>query len=185
MILVHRGGRYYRVADPLWIDPLDPRYSKLYGGRWTPRGEFAGLYLCATADVAAANARRQHVGRAIGLFDLRPDARPHLVDVEVSDLVVADAVSDEGVADLRLRPSYPAACEHAVCQAIAREVHALGADGIAGRSAAEATRTSWIGEELTVFESAVSKVMSVAIRRFDEWYPDATPGAGDISPLIA
>ncbi len=49
--------------------------SSVAGAGSTP-GEFGALYLNATVRVAAANARAQHSGRAIKLFDLLPEARP-------------------------------------------------------------------------------------------------------------
>ena len=65
---VSRGGPYDRVAAPEWIDPADTAYSKQRGGRWNPVGELGALYLNATIQVAAANARAQHARRAIKLL---------------------------------------------------------------------------------------------------------------------
>ncbi|MBV8709252.1 MAG: RES domain-containing protein, partial [Acidobacteriaceae bacterium] len=73
---VHRSGFYYRVVAPNWVNPADTSYSKRQGGRWNPPGEFGALYLNADVHVAAANARAQHAGRALKLFDLLPEARP-------------------------------------------------------------------------------------------------------------
>lgn len=96
MLTCRRGGRYYRVAKPEWVDPLDLSFSKVHGGRWNPPGDFGALYLGGSEEVAAANARRQHRGRAIGLFDLRPERRPVLVTVEVPEGTVLDAVTPGG-----------------------------------------------------------------------------------------
>jgi len=169
-----RGGEYYRVVAPDWTEPLDTTYSKQYGGRWNPPGEFGALYLNANLRVAAANARAQHAGRAIKLFDLHPSARPELVTAEVPQRDVVDAVSPDGVAALGFAESFPFGVSWLPCQAIARAAKADGISGIATRSNAEATATRVVGEELAVFEGCA--VAERARRPFAAWYPDPIPG---------
>ena len=159
----------------MWTDPLDPSYSKLYGGRWTPPGEFGALYLCATIDVAAANARWQHRHRAVKLFDLRPEARPSLVMVNVPENRFLDAVTSEGISALRLPRVYPYGVTRERCWAVARRAHSQGVPGIACRSNAEATASSWIGEELALFDDALPVRRVGKIKPFAQWYPDAIP----------
>jgi RES domain-containing protein len=171
-----RGGRYYRVVDPSYLDPLDTSYSKAGGGRWNPAGEFGALYLCADFAVAAANVRFQFVGRAIKLFDLSPSARPELVTVDIPRLDVVDVVTADGVHALGLPPSYPNGVPWPPCQAIAREAYADGAAGVAARSNAEVTATSWVGEELAVFDT-VSGLAQISREVFPVWYPDPIPGS--------
>lgn len=175
MSLLLRGGRYYRVANPAWIDPLDPSYAKRYGGRWTPPGEFGALYLCATIVVAAANARAQHRHRAIKLFDLRPEARPSLVLVNVPENRFLDVVSDAGIAELRLPRTYPFGVPHERCWPIARRAYAKRIPGIACRSNAEATPTEWIGEELALFDYSLPVRRVRTVKAFAQWYPDQRP----------
>jgi RES domain-containing protein len=171
-----RSGQHYRVVDPSYADPLDTSYAKAAGGRWNPRAEFGALYLCVNASVAAANARQQHAGRAIKLFDLLPDARPELVTVEVPRLDVVDAVSASGIGALGLPATYPFVVPWPPCQAIARTAFAEGLNGVAARSNAESTSTSWVGEELAAFDSVVG-IAAISREAFNQWYPDPIPGS--------
>jgi RES domain-containing protein len=172
---IGRGGAYYRVLAPDWIDPTNTEYSKQRGGRWNPAGEFGALYLNATLHVAAANARARHAGRAIKLFDLLPDARPELVTFEVPMAAVVDACTPDGIAALGFAENFPYGIPWPPCQAAAREAHATGLPGIASRSNAEATVTATVGEELALFEEVVVGAPS-ARRQFHHWYPDPIPG---------
>ena len=174
-LTIRRGGTYYRVAAPQWIDPADTAYSRQRGGRWNPALEFGALYLNATVEIAAANARAQHAGRAVKLFDLLPEARPELVTFEVPKVEVVDACSKDGVAALGFAENFPYEVNWAPCQAIAREAQAAGLSGVAARSSAEVTATSSVGEELALFER-VELGAPQARRRFNEWYPDPIPG---------
>lgn len=173
-LTVLRSGLYYRVVAPEWTDPASTAYSKLYGGRWNPQGEFGALYLNATIKVAAANARTQHAGRAIKLFDLLPEARPELVTFDVPMTDFLDACTPEGVRELGFPDHFPYGVPWAPCQAIAREAYANGVAGVAARSNAEVTATTFVGEELACFEGVI--VCSSKNRlRFEEWYPDPIP----------
>ena len=173
--IIRRGGSYYRVVAPNWHDPADTSYAKEHGGRWNPVGEFGALYLCASVQVAAANARAQHAGRAIKLFDLLPAARPELVTFEVPMADVVDACTPPGIAALGFAESFPYGVAWPACQAISREAHAVALAGVAARSNAEATATVSVGEELAFFEEAAAIAVPER-RRFREWYPDPIPG---------
>jgi len=174
-LVVRRSGPYYRVVAPKWVDPADTSYSKQRGGRWNPAGEFGALYLNATIQVAAANARAQHAGRAIKLFDLLPEARPELVTFEVPIVDVLDACTPKGIAALGFAENFPHGVPWPPCQAIAREVRANALSGVASRSAAESTEATSVGEELALFDKVVAGPPR-ARRRFDKWYPDPIPG---------
>jgi RES domain-containing protein len=171
-----RGGRYYRVVDPSYLDPFDTSYAKVAGRRWNPPGEFGALYLCATLAVASANARCQFVGRAIKLFDLLPESRPELATVDLPRRDVVDAVTADGVAGVGLPPNYPWDVPWAPCQVIARKAFADGISGIGARSNAEATATSWVGEELAVFDRFPGFAQA-SREAFALWYPDPIPGS--------
>ena len=173
-LTIARGGRYYRVVDPRYRNPFDTAYAKAAGRRWNPPGEFGALYLCATLAVAAANARFQFVGRAIKLFDLLPSARPELVTVDVPHLDTVDLITAGGVDAVGLPPSYPWRVPWEPCQAIAREAYGDGIAGVAARSNAEATVTSWVGEELAVFDT-LGEFAQVTRDAFALWYPDPIP----------
>ena len=167
-----RRGAYYRVCKPDWLDCGETSYSKAAGGRWNPPGEFGALYLNATVKVAAAQARQQHAGRAIGLFDLRPERRPELATFEVPRVTLVDAVTAEGLHALGLPADYPLGVPWPPCQAIGRRAYRELA-GVAARSAAEARPGHTAGEELTLFD----RLTLAAVRRepFRVWYPDPVP----------
>ncbi len=175
MKAVTRGGHYYRVFKPGWGNPLDTKPSFEHGGRWNPSGEFGVLYLSQTLAVAAANARRQHLGRAISLFDLKPERRPHLLTVDVPRSLNLDVVTREGLSALKLPASYPWHIERERCHPIGKRAYAEHRlRGIAARSAAECMRTQWLGEELAWFDLS-PRVIEVERRSFARWYPDVYP----------
>jgi RES domain-containing protein len=170
-----RGGHYFRVFKPDWDDPLDTKPNRERGGRWNAPGTFGALYLNATPAVAAANARRQHAGRAIGLFDLRPERRPSLLTVDVPRGLHADVVTIDGIKMLRLPANYPWNVDHERCRPIGKRAYAEARlRGVACRSAAECTATEWLGEELAWFDRS-KKLDAVERRAFTKWYPDPYP----------
>jgi hypothetical protein len=57
--------------------------------------------------VVAANARAQHSGRAIKLFDLLPETRPELVTFDVAMVEVVDACSRDGITALGFSENFP------------------------------------------------------------------------------
>ncbi|MGH7723136.1 MAG: RES domain-containing protein [Candidatus Dormibacteria bacterium] len=170
-----RSGTYLRVFSPDWSDPLDTTPSRISGGRWNPPGAFGALHLCADRTVAAANARAQHAGRAIGLFDLEPERRPHVLQLHVPRSTCVDVVTAAGVGDVRLPARYPFGVGHDRCRRIGQAAYRDGSyRGIACRSAAECRPTAWVGEELAWFDSA--PVLSEDGRAdFANWYPDPIP----------
>jgi RES domain-containing protein len=172
---VARSGAYYRVCKPGWADCADTSYAKANGARWNPRGAFGALYLCATIEVAAANARSQHSGRAISLFSLRPERRPSLQRFDVASARFVDVVSAQGVAAAGLPPEFPQSVGWSRCQPIAASAYEAGERGIACRSAAECSDKGWLGEELAVFDSAPQPKPVGKARAFRDWYPDLMP----------
>jgi RES domain-containing protein len=172
---VSRSGAYYRVCKPEWQSCADTSYAKVNGARWNPRGAFGALYLCATIEVAAANARNHHSGRAIGLFSLRPERRPHLQRFDVAPARFVDVVSAPGVAAIGLPPDFPHGIGWSRCQPIGAAAYDAAERGIACRSAAECSGTSWLGEELAVFDSAPQPKPHGKPRAFRDWYPDLMP----------
>ncbi|MBV8530613.1 MAG: RES domain-containing protein [Candidatus Eremiobacteraeota bacterium] len=173
---ITRGGTYLRVFKPDWNDPLDPNFSKTAGGRWNAPGAFGVVSLNATLVVAAGNARIQHRGRAIGLFDLRPARRPSLLQVHVPNSMTLDVISDRGIRDLRLPAQFPWNVPHERCRAIGLQAYrSRGVRGIASRSAAECTPREWLGEELAWFDSSPALHENGPRHSFATWYPDAIP----------
>jgi RES domain-containing protein len=168
---LRRGGTYYRVCDPSWSDPADTSFSRRYGGRWNPPGEFGALYLNADIAVAAANARRSLAsafGDAAAFTDIRPERRPDLQLFTVTPSAFVDAVTPAGIAALGLPAAYPHECEHDRCRAIARTLHAAGEPGISARSVALPA-----GEELAIFDArpSLARRRRNGRRKFSAWYP--------------
>lgn len=169
---VDRGGRYVRVADPGWADPLDAGFSARSGGRWNAPGSFGVLYLNATRGVARANVSRLYDGQPYGPEDLDPATAPVLVEVDIDEDAYVDAISDKGLAALGLPQSYPhdgtrGIVPHTVCQPLGAAVFADGEPGIAVRSAAPGA----VGEELAWF--AHPERLGPRPARtlpFDEWF---------------
>jgi RES domain-containing protein len=172
---VSRSGTYYRVCKPEWVNCADTSYAKANGARWNPRGAFGALYLCATIEIAAANARSQHSGRAIGLFSLRPERRPRLQRFDVAAARFVDIVSAPGVAAAGLPSEFPHGVGWSRCQPLGASAYEAGERGIACRSAAECSATNWLGEELAVFDSAPQPKPVGRPRDFRDWYPDLMP----------
>ena len=77
-----RGGVYYRVANPDWVDPFDTSYSLAMGGRWNVKGEFGACYLSCDIPTAQANAwqmlQRKFRTMPYSLDDIRDNQRPVL-----------------------------------------------------------------------------------------------------------
>ena len=168
---VRRGGRYLRVADPSWDDPLDGSYSKRLGGRWNAPGSYPVVYLNAGLTGARANVRRKLEGLPYGPEDLEPSAAPLLVITEVGTDEHVDVVTDEGCRAARLPASYPWSDGELVpwtaCQAIGQQAWDQGFPGIACRSAAPGTGRD--DEELAWFER--DRSLSVLEKRvFDDWF---------------
>ena len=167
-----RGGAYYRVCDPSWEDPGDTSFSKSAGGRWNAKGEFGALYLNATIEVAAANARRslrQHFGDVVTFSDIRPERRPDLQVFTVRSHLFVDAISDKGLSALALPDSYPRGATKAACQAVSRILYRAHEAGIAVRSA-----VAHSGEELAIFDTHVRQLAKMKRNgriSFPSWYP--------------
>jgi hypothetical protein len=169
---IERGGTYVRVVDPGWSDPLDASFSRRRGGRWSPAGEFAALYLCRDVETARANARRLLAGQPFTFDDLRPERLPALVETTVPDARYVDAVGARGLASLGLPETYPLdergrVVGHERCQPIGSAAWIAGEPGIACRSAAPGA-PRW-GEELALFDRG-RRLRRGRRRRFESWY---------------
>lgn len=172
---LERGGRYFRVCHPTWVDCGDTSYSRKKGGRWNPPNSFGVLYLNASVAVAAAQARENFAGEAFRLEDLRPGSRPDLQAFDVSRRDYVDAVTDPGLEALGLPPSYPWKIDHSTCQPVGESCYRQGEDGIACRSAAECSGPGvCVGEELALFDRDAEGTPPAAPgprQPFSDWYP--------------
>lgn len=169
-----RGGAYLRVADPAWIDPLDPSFSVEQGGRWNPPGSFPVVYLCATVKVARENVLRHFDGLSYGVLDVQPERRPDLVGTTVPRRHAVDAVTDAGCRSVGLPTTYPfdgrgRRIGWRRTQPIGLAAWEAGERAIACRSAALARGER--GEELAWFARGRRDRLRVGTRRpFDEWF---------------
>lgn len=167
---VQRGGTYYRVCKPGWMDCADTSHAQLRGGRWNAPGEHRVLYLNRTIRMAALQAHTNFSGEAHTLFDLRPDRRPHLQGFEVPRAEYVDAVTAEGVQALGLPATFPGGVGWDACQAIGRQACAAGGPGIACRTACEGG-TDPDHEELALFDRDGRPAQPGRRWTFAEWFP--------------
>ena len=171
MRTIKRGGRYLRVADPSWSDPLEGSHAAWKGGRWNPPESFPVIYLCGDEDVARANLHRLLAPHPYGPEDLRPGASPVLVDVSVREGRFLNVVTDAGCAAAGLPRSFPKdsrgrVIPHERCHPIGEAAHDAGLRGVAARSAAPGAPTG--GEELAHFgRRGLRRGRSVP---FEDWF---------------
>ncbi len=169
-----RGGRYYRLADPDWPDPLDSSYSLTYGGRWNAPGAFPVLYLNDTVATARLQVLHKLADLPYGPEDLDPDEQHDLIGVDVPAHAYLDCVSDDGLTRVGLPTSYPRhangrAIAHSTCQPIGQHAWDDRLPGIACRSAATgATKTT---EELAFFDRPRRTRPTIQARAsFADWW---------------
>ncbi len=170
-VLVRRGGEYFRVADPDWVDPLDGTHSMQRGGRWNAPGSFPVVYLNAAVSTARANVLARLRNQPFAPEDLNPAAAPVLVTTNVASDDFVDVVTDAGCRAAGLPESYPrlngAIIGHEVCQPIGRRAWDEGRRGIACRSAADGA--SEADEELAWFDRG-TPLAPLRSQAFDEWF---------------
>jgi RES domain-containing protein len=152
---LRRGGRYLRVADPDWEEPLDGSCAGDRGGRWNPPGSFPVVYLCRSVAVARANVFRLLADLPYGPEDLDPEHGPVLVATEAPEERYVDAVTRRGLESLGLPPTYPRTesgrpVSRRRCQAIGLRAWEAGEPGMACRSTAATAPPR--GEALAWFE---------------------------------
>jgi hypothetical protein len=169
---VERGGRYLRVADPDWDDPLDGGYAKAQGGRWNPPGAFDVLYLNADRKTARLNVERLLADQPFGPEDLDPDEAFLLVAADVPVDGYADIVTDGGCEAAGLPATYPvdaggSRIGHDRCQPIGQRAHDAGLAGLACRSCVDGAGVE--DEELAYFPRG-SRLVEARRWRFDEWF---------------
>jgi hypothetical protein len=154
MPTLRRGGTYFRLADPGWIDPLDASYSRRTGGRWNPPGAF---YLNDGVPTSRLQVLHKLAGLPYGPEDLDPSEQHDLITMEVPTLTHLDCISDDGLASVALPASYPRhrngrPVTHATCQPIGQRAYQRQLAGVACRSAAANATPD--NQELALFDRA-------------------------------
>jgi hypothetical protein len=168
---IERGGKYLRVADPDWDEPLSGGYARDAGGRWNPPGAFEVIYLNADPQVARAQVHHKLEPRGIRPEDLDPTRGPILIHTSVPRQPHVDAVTDRGLSSLGLPESYPldsrgSRISHGVCQPIGEQAWNDGEPGIACRSAASSPTAR---EELAYFNRG-KKLKVEDEEEFSDWF---------------
>lgn len=168
-----RSGRYFRVADPAWKDPLDGGYAQSVGGRWNPPGSFPVVYLNRTVGVARANVRWRLRGFPYGPEQLRAGEGPDLVSTDVDEDRFVDILTGAGCVAAGLPATYTLRTDgtevpHRDCQPIGQATWDSGEPGIACRSAA-VPRLPY-GEELAWFPRSLNSLPLRDRRPFDDWF---------------
>ncbi len=171
--LPHRQT-WWRIASPLWTEPLDPRHAQRRGGRWNPPESFPTLYLNEDVVTARLNLRLFVSGWPYEPEDLRDETGPALVGAKLpGNQRVADVHSREGVAAVGLPASYPLdrsgnLVPHSRCQAIGQLAKDRGLRGVRCRSA---RAPDGAGRELAWFPAtARSRARQTEVIRFERWF---------------
>jgi hypothetical protein len=165
---------WWRIADPAWQDPLNPRFAQQRGGRWNPPGSYLTLYLNEDLVTARLNLRRFIAQWPYEPEDLREDTGPILVGALLPRRqTVCDVHSRGGVAAAGLPASYPLddngrRVPHARCQPIGARAKLSGLRGVRSRCARS---RDGAGRELAWFPLTVRSLARLKqTLRFEDWY---------------
>jgi len=172
--ILPEGRIWYRISEADWIDPLDPSFAAVVGGRWNPPGSHPTLYLNEDRIIARLNLRAFTDDWPYDPEDLLEETGPVLVHATLpARQRVAEVHSRSGVAAVKLPPTYPldsggSIVEHAVCQPIGLEVKEAGLRGVRARSA---RAPDGGGRELAWFPATRgSRARVRLIQSFEAWY---------------
>jgi RES domain len=182
---VNADGRYYRVAEPDWENPLDGSYAAAAGGRWNRPRSYPVVYLSRSLRTARLNCLHKYRDKPYGPEDLDETEAPVLVETDVPDGEYADCLSNRGLEGWGLPTSYPQHPDGRPvtwedCWPIGEAAHDTGHDGVACRSAAKGAQPD--DEELAYFERDNAPALQPRERRaFSDWFW-ATALRADTSP---
>lgn len=171
---VNAGGRYHRVAEPGWENPLDGSYARKDGGRWNRPGSYPVVYLNRSLRTARLNCLHKYRDKPYGPEDLDEAEAPVLVATEVPDGEHADCLTRAGLEGWGLPTSYPHHSDGRpvtweACWPVGDAVHGARHDGVACRSAAEGARQD--DHELAYFERDNAPALEPIERRaFSDWF---------------
>lgn len=166
------GKMWWRVADPVWENPLDPGFAKRKGGRWNPPGRFAVLYLNENLDTARLNLANFAERQGFVVDDLLDEKKPVAVGCKLpGQQEVCDAYSDGGLVTAGLPMTYPCVnrepVPHSTCQVVGTRINDAGLRGVLARSASSCDA---IGKELAWFPEKGAVATLVQTLRFMEWF---------------
>jgi len=157
LLTPHEHQPVYRVVRKHWSDPLDVSHSQTRGdNRWNTAA-FPALYCCCSPRVASAVVLDVFRLAGIELADLKPEARPELIEVSWAGDVV-DVASPEGVLAAGFPIEYPERVSREQTRRAAFDWHRQRLQGVLCRSASlcHLGFTSWEGKhqpwgELAIF----------------------------------
>ena len=165
---------WWRIADVVWRDPLDPSFAQRRGGRWNPPDSFPTLYLNEDLVTARLNLRNFIAGWSYEPEDLREDTGPILIGTNLPRRqTVCDAHSRQGVVAAGLPETYPfdeggTLIRHTRCQSIGARAKAAGLRGVRARSAQS---RDGAGRELAWFPAtARSMARRTETLTFEHWF---------------
>lgn len=165
---------WWRVANPVWTNPLDPGFAQARGGRWNPPGSYPALYLNEDRTTARLNLRQFISQWPYEPEDLRSDNGPMLIGTVLPrDQRVCDAHTPEGIRSLGLPRTYPYDSDgnripHERCQQAGERAKRQRLRGVRARSAQS---RDGAGRELAWFPAnSRSKAKRTLALSFDDWY---------------
>ncbi|MEX0991036.1 MAG: RES family NAD+ phosphorylase [Actinomycetota bacterium] len=166
---VRKGGRYLRVADPRWSDPLDPEPSMSGGGRWNPPGSFPVTYLVSDIALARSFVDARFAGQPFDVLDLRTETAPVLITTGIPAASFVDVLSDGGCRAAGFPVTYPADVGWDGTQPVGQRAWDKGEAGIACRSATPSPSAPGGAHELAWF--ARDRKLEIEDRRgFGSWF---------------
>jgi RES domain len=171
---IDAGGRYLRVANPDWDNPLDGSHARDVGGRWNRPGSYPVVHLNRSLRTARLNCLHKYRDLPYGPEDLDEAEAPVLVATDVTPGRHADCISEAGLDGWGLPTSYPqhrdgepVSCEE--CRPVGEAAHSAMLDGVACRSAAEGAGPD--DHELAYFERDDASALEPAERvAFRDWF---------------
>ena len=164
---------WWRIADPSWLQPLDPRHAQRHGGRWNPPNSFPVLYLNEDKRTARHNLATFVAKQPYTIDELRDEMRPALVGCHLPrNQEVCDVYSPAGLRAVGLPVTYPwdngQLIPHVRCQPIGNQVKAASLRGVLARSAQS---PNGLGRELAWFPATIrSLARQVQALAFAVWY---------------
>ena len=165
---------WWRIADPAWLEPLDPSFASRTGGRWNPPDSYPTLYLNEDMVTARLNLRTFIAQWPYEAEDLRDDTGPMLLGVALPrHQRVVDVHSRAGIRAVGLPDTYPLdergeRVPHSDCQSIGQRAKSDRLQGIRARSAQS---PEGAGRELAWFpatpRSHARRTLTLA---FEAWF---------------
>jgi hypothetical protein len=171
---INAAGRYLRVAEPDWDNPLDGSYARDHGGRWNRPSSYPVVYLNQSVRTARLNCLHKYKDLPYGPEDLDEAEAPMLVATDVPNGNHADCLTDSGLEGWGLPTTYPhhpdgRSVTWEECWPVGESAHRAELDGVACRSAADGAGAD--DHELAYFERDTAPALEFIERlEFNDWF---------------